>query len=74
MSTSEAKKKRKQAIRSGKADPADYRLNWNGLSGVTRVTPTKQEVMMKQQHKHKKKWNPDASNDARIPFLLFYTL
>ncbi|UVI27923.1 hypothetical protein [Paenibacillus spongiae] len=66
MAQSDAKKKRMRCIRSGKIDPAQNRLDWQGINPVTRQTPTKQETMRKQYRKHKEKWNPGGRNGDSI--------
>ncbi|MCQ6560455.1 hypothetical protein [Paenibacillus mendelii] len=69
MALSEAKKKRLKTIRGGKIDPAQNRLDWQGINPVTRRTPTKQEAARKQFHKYKDKWNPGGKNGDSIFYL-----
>ncbi|TYP72739.1 hypothetical protein BCM02_108394 [Paenibacillus methanolicus] len=66
MANSLSKKKRLQLVRSGKLDPAMLRVDWNGVSPVTRLTPTKQEKLRKQANKHRKKWNPGGGREDSI--------
>ncbi|MFD0713740.1 hypothetical protein [Paenibacillus sp. GCM10027626] len=66
MAKSEARKKRQQAVRGGKADPAISRLDWNGINPVTRTTPTREAKLRKQFHKHKGKWNPSRYSEDSI--------
>lgn len=66
MANSPSKKKRLQLVRSGKLDPALLRGDWNGLSPVTRQTPTKQQKLRKQANKHRTKWNPGGGREDSI--------
>lgn len=59
MAATAAKKKRQKQVREGKRNPAEQRLDWNGLNPVTQQTPTLQEKQNRQTHKHRGKWNPN---------------
>lgn len=55
MAKSKAKKMREHLVRQGKMDPADMRLTFGVLDGVTKRPPVPSVVAERKQNKHKNK-------------------
>lgn len=55
MRTTNSKKQRIQKVREGHLDPEISRLDWSGISPITRKTPTKQEKIDKDYKKYRRR-------------------
>ena len=71
MAKSNARKKREKRMREGKRNPEKSRGSWNGVTPITKRTPTLIEKQERQQKKHKKRHSRDEfyPGDA---FLMFF--
>ncbi|MDD9267542.1 hypothetical protein ACFPES_10955 [Paenibacillus sp. GCM10023248] len=69
MSRTQAQKVRQRQVREGKADPAAFRMTWNGMNPVTKKTPTRHERASKQLHKHHaRNWNQHHGDDSFLHY------